>query len=117
MVAGVANPRGVLGAARRAGYRARAFEAARLPFGLYTSQAHVRAWIARLERQGLAHTLGDEEGGYVCAAVEFERVGDAGGDKGGRGVVEARLLELLTAAEALPRDEGGVVVAAAAEAA
>jgi hypothetical protein len=88
IVAGVANPRSVLKTARLEGWRVRTFEAERLPFGLYTSQPSVRSWIARLEREGLAHTLSD---GYMCAAVEFERQG--GGGEG----LEARLLEVLTA--------------------
>lgn len=94
LLAGVASPRSVLLAARRSGFRVRAFEATRLPFGAYTSQPSVRSWIAALERDGLAHTLEEEEGGggggYVCAAVEFERSGSGGG------WVEARLEAALT---------------------
>jgi hypothetical protein len=92
IVAGVAAPKAVLRAASAAGYRVRSFEAVRLPFGQYTSQPLVRAWIRTLEdKEGIAHTLSDD--GYVCAAVEFEKRGGGGGGGGG---LEARLEAALT---------------------
>jgi len=123
VVAGVAAPESVLEAARSNGFRVVAFEAERLPFGTYTSQPTVRAWIDRLESEGVAHTLSEDGGGYVCAAVEFSRCdgsdgdGDNNGDGDGNGngdsdgrsaaadAVEARLLEALTAT----RWDGGAI--------